>query len=60
MKVIEHDRKRKERECQFSSVGTGKRLTVILFWKSESDRFGISSAARERDYLVSKVTLLQS
>lgn len=44
MKVIECDRKRKERERQFSSP-IGGEIDSNPVWKSESDRFGISSAA---------------
>lgn len=52
MKLSECDRKRREREHQFFLLQQRRRLTVILFWKSESDRFGISSVAREWGALV--------
>lgn len=56
MKVIECDRKRKERERRFPSP-IGGEIDSNPVWKSESDRSGISSAVT---LLVSKVTLLQS
>ncbi len=56
MKVIECDRKRKERDCRFSSA-TPEETDSNPVWKSESDRFGFSSAV---NLLLSKVTLLES
>lgn len=48
--VIVSDRKRKERDRWVSSPIPG-RIDSNPVWKSESDRFGISSAARERGSL---------
>lgn len=56
MKMMECDRKRKEGDGWFSSP-IGGEIDSNPVWKSESDRFGISSAVT---LLVSKVTLLQS